>query len=110
MIQIKIKLGQLTYLNDSKNNDIAQLSEQVMSFEQLFFEDTKIMLSMANIFNIKLTIEDRQIQHCHQLILIKRNNTMKKVLFLVQLPPPIHSQQLLMKQYTKSHYGQQNIN
>lgn len=56
--RLKIKLGQLTYLNDSKNNDIAQLSEQVMSFEQLFFEDTKIMLSMANIFNIKLTTED----------------------------------------------------
>ena len=29
-----------------------------MCFEQIFFEDTKIMLSMANIFNNKLTTKD----------------------------------------------------
>jgi len=56
--RLKIKLGELIYLNNDKNNNIAELSEQVMCFEQIFFEDTKIMLSMANIFNNKLTTKD----------------------------------------------------
>jgi hypothetical protein len=51
----KVKLGNLTFLNDIHINNLEEISDQIMAFEHVFFEEIKIMLQVAKIFDNQTT-------------------------------------------------------
>lgn len=54
----KAVLGDLTYLNNSKTKNIAQDAEDIMIFEQSFFEHYRIILQHSGIFKVKKSVKE----------------------------------------------------
>jgi hypothetical protein len=62
----KAPMGEMIFLNDKKTRTLAQDSENIMEFEQIFFKNYQIMLNQSRIFksrpNVKKIIDEALIK------------------------------------------------
>lgn len=64
----KVRLSKIHYLNNPETNNIAKECEDIMLFEQGFFNSYKIMLSHTNIFNVTTTTQNVVVTALRNLI------------------------------------------
>ena len=46
-------LGEFIYLNNKQSDNLAEDAENIMDFEQIFFNHYKIMLNQSGVFRVK---------------------------------------------------------